>query len=30
MEYRLSDWLPTNKKEAEIRGWNEVDVVLFS
>lgn len=30
MEYRLSDWLPTNRKEADIRGWDEVDVVLFS
>lgn len=30
MEYRLSDWLPTNRKEAEIRGWDDVDVVLFS
>lgn len=29
-EHRLTDWLPTNKKEAEIRGWDEMDVVLFS
>jgi len=29
-DYRLTDWLPTTKKEVEIRGWNEVDVVLFS
>lgn len=29
-EYRLTDWLPTNKKEAELRGWDELDVVLFS
>lgn len=29
-EYKLSDWLPTTKKEMEIRGWDEVDVVLFS
>ena len=29
-EYRLTDWLPTTKKEVELRGWNEVDVVLFS
>lgn len=29
-EYRLTDWLPTTKKEIELRGWNEVDVVLFS
>lgn len=29
-EYRLTDWLPTTKKEVEIRGWNELDVILFS
>lgn len=29
-EYRLTDWLPTTKKEVELRGWNEVDVILFS
>ena len=29
-EYRLTDWLPTTKKEVELRGWNELDVVLFS
>lgn len=29
-EYKLTDWLPTTKKEIEIRGWNEVDVILFS
>lgn len=29
-EYRLTDWLPTTKKELELRGWDEVDVVLFS
>ena len=23
-------WLPTSKKEAELRGWDEMDVVLFS
>lgn len=28
-EYRLSDFLPTTKKEIELRGWEEVDVVLF-
>ena len=28
--YQLSDWLPTTKKELEIRGWDEVDVVLFT
>lgn len=29
-EYRLTDWLPTTKKEVELRGWNELDVILFS
>ncbi|MBQ8224468.1 MAG: YgiQ family radical SAM protein [Bacteroides sp.] len=29
-EYRLTGWLPTTKKEMELRGWDEVDVVLFS
>lgn len=29
-EYKLTDWLPTTKKEMDIRGWDEVDVVLFS
>lgn len=27
---RLTDWLPTTKKEVEIRGWDELDVILFS
>ena len=26
----ISDWLPTTKKEAQLRGWEEMDVVLFS
>lgn len=30
VEYRLTDYLPTTKKELELRGWDEVDVVLFS
>ena len=30
MEYRLTDFLPTTKKELELRGWDEVDVILFS
>ena len=29
-DMRASLWLPTTKKEAEVRGWDEVDVVLFS
>lgn len=28
--YQLTDWLPTTKKEVELRGWNELDVILFS
>ena len=30
MEYRLTDFLPTTKKELELRGWDEVDIILFS
>lgn len=30
MEYRLSDFLPTTRKEMELRGWEEADVILFS
>ena len=29
-ECRLTDWLPTTKKEIELRGWDELDVILFS
>ena len=29
-EYRLTDFLPTTKKELELRGWEEVDIILFS
>ncbi len=29
-EYRLTDWLPTTKKEVELRGWDQLDVILFS
>lgn len=29
-EIRLTDFLPTTKKELDIRGWDEVDVILFS
>lgn len=28
--YQLNDWLPTTKKEVELRGWDELDVILFS
>lgn len=30
MEYRLTDFLPTTKKEIELRGWDTLDVILFS
>ena len=29
-EHRLTDWLPTTKKEIELRGWDQLDVILFS
>ncbi|MBR5803423.1 MAG: YgiQ family radical SAM protein [Bacteroidaceae bacterium] len=29
-QYQLTDWLPTTQKEMKLRGWDEVDVVLFS
>lgn len=28
--YQLTDWLPTTKKEMELRGWDTLDVILFS
>ena len=28
--HKLSDWLPTTNKEVKIRGWEELDVILFS
>ncbi len=27
---KVTDWLPTTRKEAELRGWSEMDVVIFS
>ncbi len=30
MAVDLKRWLPTTKKEIEIRGWDDVDVVLFT
>ncbi|MBQ6204186.1 MAG: YgiQ family radical SAM protein [Prevotella sp.] len=27
---KLTDFLPTTKKEVELRGWDELDVILFS
>ena len=29
-ELQLSDWLPTTNKEVKIRGWEALDVILFS
>jgi uncharacterized radical SAM protein YgiQ len=29
-EYRLTDWQPTTKKEVDLRGWDELDVILFT
>lgn len=28
--FSITDWLPTTKKEVERRGWDELDVILFS
>ncbi len=28
--FRTEDWLPTTKKEVEARGWDYIDVILFS
>ncbi|HCN54540.1 MAG TPA: YgiQ family radical SAM protein [Prevotella sp.] len=28
--YQLTDFLPTTKKECELRGWDQLDVILFS
>lgn len=27
---QLTDWLPTTKKEVELRGWDSLDIILFS
>ena len=29
-ERKITDWLPTTRKEADMRGWDTLDVVLFS
>ncbi len=29
-KYALTDWLPTTLKEVRKRGWDELDVILFS
>jgi len=28
--HKLSDWLPTTNKEVKIKGWDSLDVILFS
>ena len=30
LENKLTDWLPTTRKEMELRGWDRADVILFS
>lgn len=29
-QYELTDWLPTTKKELEIRGWDQLDVIMIT
>ena len=29
-QHQLTDFLPTTRKECELRGWDELDVILFS
>lgn len=29
-KYNLTDWLPTTMKEVKLRGWDELDVILFN
>ena len=28
--FQLTDFLPTTKKEVELRGWDQLDIILFS
>ena len=30
VQSKLTDFLPTTKKELELRGWDELDIILFS
>lgn len=30
IQHKITDWLPTTKKEMELRGWEQADVILFS
>ncbi|MFA5329052.1 MAG: YgiQ family radical SAM protein, partial [Prolixibacteraceae bacterium] len=29
-KYDINQWLPTTKKEVESRGWDSLDVILFT
>lgn len=29
-DYLLSDFLPTTRKECDLRGWDQLDIILFS
>lgn len=29
-EYHLLDWLPTTAKEVALRGWEQLDIIMFS
>lgn len=29
-QFQLTDFLPTTKKEVELRGWSQLDIILFS
>lgn len=29
-DYPMTDWLPTTKKEVEMRGWDSTDVIFFT
>lgn len=29
-EFTLNNWLPTSAKEVRVRGWDELDIILFS
>ena len=29
-EYKITDWLPTTLDEVKKKGWDELDVILFS
>lgn len=29
-DHKVTDWLPTTRKEMDLRGWDQADVILFS